>query len=528
MRNFHFPGRSTVHATRAMIATSHPLASQAGIEMLRKGGNAIDAAITATAVMCVVEPAMTGIGGDCFTIIAKKGQKPFALNGAGRAPKAATADWYAKKNIAAIPMQSPHAVTIPGAVDTWATLLKDHGRKTFADVLAPAIEYAERGFAVTPRVAFDWELLVPKIRGNAGATMHLLKDNRAPRAGEVMRFPQLAESLKRIARDGREGFYAGETAADIVAEMREMGGLHTLEDFAAQKCTYVDPISVRYKGVDLLELPPSNQGITALMLLKMLERLGPLSDDAVDTNRYHVMTEAVRLAYAARDRFVADPTMANVPVEYMLSDAFADDMVKRIDRKRRKDTLGEIPEPKGADTIYMCVVDEEGTMVSFINSIFSGFGSGLVTKKTGIVLQNRGQGFVLDPKHRNCIAPGKRPLHTLIPAMVMKDGKPHIAYGVMGGQFQAAGHVLVLSNMLDYGMDAQEAIDSPRIFYEGGTLWCEDSVPESVFQGLAKLGQPVARKPEPWGGSQMVMLDHANGTVVGASDPRKDGMAIGY
>ena len=528
MRSFHFPGRSTVHGTRGMIACSHPLASQAGIEMLRKGGNAIDAAITATAVMCVVEPAMTGIGGDCFTIIAKPGQKPVALNGSGRAPRAATADWYARKGITQIATQSPHAVTIPGAVDAWATLLKEHGRKSFAEVLAPAIEYAGHGFAVAPRVAYDWETLVPKIRGNAGATMHLLKDNRAPRAGEVMRFPALAETLKRIARDGRDGFYAGETAADIVAEMREMGGLHTLEDLAAQRCSWVEPISVRYKGVDVLELPPANQGIVALLLLKMLERLGPLSDQPVDVGRYHVMTEAVRLAYVARDRFVADPDMAKVPVAHMLSDAFADELVRRIDRRKRKPDLGDIPEPKGSDTIYMCVADDEGTFVSFINSIFSGFGSGIVTRKTGIVLQNRGQGFVLDPRHRNCIAPGKRPLHTLIPGMMMKDGRPHAAFGVMGGQFQSAGHVLVVSNMLDYGLDPQEAIDSPRLFHEGGTLWCEESIPESVFQGLAKLGHPVARKSEPWGGSQMIMADRANGTLIGASDPRKDGMAIGY
>lgn len=528
MRNFHVPGRSTAHATRAMIACSHPLASLAGIEMLRRGGNAVDAAITATAVMCVVEPAMTGIGGDCFTIVAKPGEKPFALSGAGRAPKAATAEWYARKGITTIAMQSPHAVTIPGAVDAWATLLKDHGRKSFAEVLAPAIECAERGFAVTPRVAYDWELLVGKVRANAGATQHLLKDNRAPRAGEIMRFPALAATLKRIARDGRDGFYAGETAADIVAEMQEMGGLHTLEDFANQRCAYVEPIAVRHKGVDLLELPPANQGIVACLLMKMLARLGPLSDEPVDVQRYHVMTEAVRLAYAARDQFVADPDMAKVPVDHMLSDGFVEELVRRIDRKKRKADLGDIPQPKGSDTIYMAVVDEDGMLVSFINSIFSGFGSGLVTRKTGIVLQNRGQGFVLDPRHRNCIAPGKRPLHTLIPAMTMKDGKPLMAFGVMGGQFQAAGHALVLSNMLDYGLDPQEAIDSPRIFFEGGTLWCEDSVPEAVLQGLAKLGHPVARKPEPWGGSQIVMIDRANGTLVGASDPRKDGLAIGY
>ena len=529
MRNFHFPGRSPVYGKRGMIATSHPAASLAGIEMLKSGGNAVDAAICATAVMCVVEPAMTGIGGDCFTIIAKPGQKPIALNGSGKAPKAATAEWYARAGIKSIAMQSPHAVTVPGCIDAWATLLKDHGRKSFAEVLAPAIDYAENGFPVQPRVAHDWANLVDKVKANAGATQHLLVDGkRAPRVGETMRFPALARTLKAIAREGRDGFYAGEVAADMVAELKELGGLHTLEDFAAQRCAYVDPISVRYKGVDLLELPPNNHGIVALVLLKMLERLGPLSKASVSVDRYHIMMEAVRLVFAMRDEFVADPDRAEVPVAHMLSDAFADELVRRIDRKKRKPDLGPIPAPKGTDTIYMCVVDEEGTAVSFINSIFSGFGSGLATRKTGVVFHNRGQGFVLDPGHLNCIAPGKRPMHTLIPGMAMQDGKPLMALGVMGANFQPMGHVYVMTNVLDYGHDPQEALDDPRVFFEGNTLWCEDSVPASVYEGLAALSHPVARRPDPWGGGQVIKFDRANGMLIGASDPRKDGMAIGY
>ena len=528
MRNFHFPGRSPVIGRRAMIATSHPAATLAGIEMLRRGGNAVDAAITATAVMCVVEPAMTGIGGDCFALISKPGAKPIALNASGRAPKAATPQWYASQGIKTIGMQTPHAVTIPGAIDGWAMLLRDHGTKTFTDVLAPAIEQAEQGFPVQARVAADWAGLVDKINtGNDGARQHLLKDKRAPRAGEIMKFPALAKTLKRIAAKGRDGFYTGEVAEDIVAEMKALGGLHTMEDFAAQKASYVDPISVRYKGIDLLELPPNNHGIVALVLLKMLERLGPIGK-AVSIERYHVMMEAVRLTFAMRDTFVADPLMAKVPVEHMLSDAFADELVRRIDRKKRKPDLGPIPKPAGTDTIYMTVADEKGMVVSFINSIFSGFGSSLVTKKTGVVLQNRGQGFVLDPKHPNCIAPGKRPMHTLIPALAMKDGKPWASFGVMGANFQPMGHVYVMSNMLDYGMDPQETLDSPRVFFEGQTLWAEESVPDDVCNGLAKMGHPVERRPDPWGGGQIIKFDRENGTLIGASDGRKDGMAIGY
>jgi gamma-glutamyltranspeptidase / glutathione hydrolase len=528
MRSFHFPGRSPVIGTRAMCATSHPLASLAAIEMLRKGGNAIDAALTATAVMCVVEPAMTGIGGDCFAIIAKPGQKPIAFNASGKAPKAATAEWYAKAGIQQIETQTPHSVTVPGAIDGWSRLLKDHGTKTFSDILAPAIGYAENGWAVQPRVAFDWASLESKIRNNDGAKLHLLKDGRVPKAGEIMRSPALARTLRIIAEKGRDGFYTGEVAEDIVAELRALGGLQTVEDFANQTCAYVEPISVNYKGAEILELPPNNQGIVALVMLKMLERFGKLGDGPVSVERYHVMMEAVRLAYKMRDTFVADPVMADVPVTHMLSDAFADELVRRIDRKTRKADLGPIPKPGGSDTIYMTVVDESGMAVSFINSIYSGFGSGIVTKKTGIVLQNRGQGFVLDPKHPNCIAPGKRPMHTLVPALAMRNGHPWATFGVMGGNLQPAGHAYVMQNMLEYGLDPQEAIDCPRVFFENGVCWAEESVPQSVYDGLAALGHPMQRKPDPWGGGQMVVMDRDNGVLIGASDPRKDGMALGY
>ncbi len=528
MRNFHFPGRSPVIGRKAMCATSHPAASLAAIEIMRQGGNAVDAAIAATAVLCVVEPAMTGIGGDCFALIAKPGQKPIALNASGRAPAAATAEWYAKQGITQLVMQSPHAVTVPGAVDGWATLLKDHGRLSFAQILAPAIAQAENGFPVHARVGSDWAGLVDKIKANPAATELLLKDGRAPRVGEIMRFPALAKTLRRIADRGRDGFYAGDVAEDMVTSLRALGGLHTVEDFANQRSAYVEPISVSYKGADILELPPNNQGIVALVMLKVLERMGPLGKGPVDVERYHVMMEAVRLAFAMRDKFVADPEMASVPVDHMLSDAFADELAKRIDRKVRKPDLGPIPPPTGTDTIYLSVVDEQGMAVSFINSVYSGFGSGLAALKSGVVFHNRGQGFVLDPKHPNCIAPGKRPMHTLVPAMAMRDGKPWMAFGVMGANFQPMGHVYVVTNIMDYGLDPQEALDSPRVFFEGDTLWAEDSVPDDICNALKAMGHPIARRPEPWGGGQIVMIDRENGTVIGASDPRKDGMALGY
>jgi gamma-glutamyltranspeptidase/glutathione hydrolase len=528
MRNFHFPGRSPVYARRAMCATSHPAASLAAIEVLKQGGNAVDAAIATAAVLAVVEPHMTGIGGDCFALIAKPGLgKPVALNAAGRAPAGATADWLAKSGLARIEPTSVHAVTVPGAIDGWTRLLADYGTLPLGRLLEPAIELAEHGFAVSPRVATDWALNEARISTHAGAKAHLFKGGAVPPAGEVMRFPALAETLRIIAKDGREGFYAGAVAEDMVGELNALGGLHTLDDFAAQRASYVAPISVSYRGVDLWELPPSNQGIVALMILKMLERTG-LPADPVSVERYHVQLEAARLAFAMRDIFVADPDMADVPVEHLLSDAVIDELASCVDRTRRREDLGPLPQPAGSDTVYFAIVDSQGMAVSFINSLYDEFGSGIVTSKTGVVLHNRGKGFVCDPKHRNCIAPRKRPMHTLVPAMVLKGGEPHMVLGVMGAHFQPMGHVYVMTNVFHYGMDPQEAIDTPRAFFDGETVLVEESVPEAVIAGLRQLGHRIAPRRMPWGGAQVVRIDSDKGVLVGASDPRKDGLALGY
>jgi gamma-glutamyltranspeptidase/glutathione hydrolase len=529
MRSFHFPGRSPVYARRAMCATSHPLASLAAVETLKAGGNAVDAAIATAAVLAVVECPMTGIGGDCFAMLARPGKKPVALNAAGRAPRAATADWYAKERIARIETTSVHAVTVPGAVDGWCRLLEDHGTMPLPKLLAPAIELAKRGFVVAPRVAADWANGLRKFAG-AGARRHLLKDGRAPRAGEMMRFPALAATLEKIARRGRAGFYEGEVARDMVAELKKLGGLHTLEDFSAQagSAGYVKPISVGYRGVELVELPPSNQGIVALIMLEILARLGKAKAGPVSVERYHVFLEVARLAYAMRDAFVADPDMADVPVAHMLDDATIDRLAARVDRKRRRPELGPVPRPAGSDTVCFSIVDQKGLAVSFINSLYGDFGTGIVTTKTGVNFHNRGEGFVLDPSHPNCIAPGKRPMHTLVPAMVLKDGKPHMAFGVMGAHFQPIGHVYVMSNMFDYGMDPQEAVDCPRVFFDGDTVLVEEAVPADVAAGLEALGHRTARRSMPWGGAQIVVMDRDNGVLIGASDGRKDGLALGF
>jgi gamma-glutamyltranspeptidase/glutathione hydrolase len=526
MRSFHFPGRSPVYARRAMCATSHPLASLTAIDILKQGGNAVDAAIATAAVLAVVECPMTGIGGDCFALLAKPGQAPVALNAAGRAPMAATADWYSAKGIKRIETTSVHAVTVPGAIDGWCRLLADHGTMPLARLLEPAIALAEEGFAVTSRVATDWANGARKFVG-AGARQNLLKDGRVPKVGEVMRSPALAATLKRIAKEGRDGFYKGEVAADMVAELNALGGLHTLDDFAAQSSSYVTPIKVRYRDLDLVELPPSNQGIVALVMLKMLAKLGR-TGEAVSAERYHTITEAARLAFAMRDTFLADPDMAKVPVEHILDDKVIATLVSRIDPKRRRDDLGPVPQPAGTDTVCFSIVDAQGLAISFINSLYADFGTGICTLKTGVNFHNRGEGFVLDPRHRNCIAPRKRPMHTLVPALALRNGEVAMAFGVMGAHFQPMGHVYVMSNLEDYGMDHQEAVDCPRVFFEGGETVIEESVPQSVRDGLKALGHTLRVRPLPWGGAQVVAIDRANDVLIGASDPRKDGMALGY
>jgi gamma-glutamyltranspeptidase/glutathione hydrolase len=507
------------------------MASLTAIETLKAGGNAVDAAIATAAVLAVVEPHMTGVGGDCFALIARPGlDRPIALNAAGRAPAGATAEWLAKSGLSGtghIAPTVPHAVTVPGAVDGWTRLLADYGSLPLDRLLEPAIGLAEHGFAVAPRVAADWALHQDRISHHAGARRHLFRHGRVPREGEVMRFPALAQTLRTIAREGREGFYAGAVAEDIVAELNALGGLHTLNDLAAQSSSYVAPISVSYRGTELWELPPSNQGIVALMLLKMLERIG-LPQDPLSVERYHVQLEAARLAFAMRDTFVADPDMADVPVEHLLSDTVIGGLAGRVDRRRRRDDLGPLPQPPGSDTVCFAIVDAQGMAVSFINSLYDDFGSGIVTAKTGVVLHNRGKGFVTDPGHRNCIAPRKRPMHTLVPAMVFKDGRPHMAFGVMGAHFQPMGHVYIMTNMFHYGMDAQQAVDTPRVFFDGETVLVEESVPEAVVAGLRQLGHRVAARPMPWGGAQVVLIGQEGDVLVGASDPRKDGCALGY
>ncbi len=529
MRDIHFPGRSTVHSINGMCATSHPLAAETAIATLRAGGNAVDAAVAASAVLCVVEPYSTGIGGDCFVLLSKKGGGDvIGLNGSGRAPKAAHVDWYLERGIKEIGLSSIHSVTIPGAIDAWERLLADHGTMELGRVLEPAIGFAEQGFPVSPRIAGDWGLLARRIEKDEGARRHYLIDGRAPRTGEVFKSPALARTLRLIAAKGRKGFYEGPVAEDMVATLNAHGGLHTLDDFAATKANYVEPVRTRYRGRDILEIPPNGQGITALLMLNILERFGLSGLDPNGAERHHLEAEASRLAFEVRDRYVADPDFRAVPVEHMLSAGLADELASRIDPDRALADVKAAAGPVYRDTVYISVVDRDRNAVSFINSLYFGFGAAVVAPECAVTFQNRGAGFTIDPKHPNRIEGGKRPLHTIIPGMMLEGGRATMPFGVMGGAYQPVGHAHLVTNLVDFGMDVQTAIDNPRSFHVAGRIEVERGVGPTAREGLASLGHEVADAFLPWGGGQAILIDWKEGGLVGGSDPRKDGAAIGY
>lgn len=529
MRDLQQPGRSVVHATNGAAATSHPLSTLAAMEILQAGGNAIDAAVAACAVQCVVEPMSTGIGGDCFVLLQKGAQGPvIGLNGSGHAPEGLTADHLLGQGISQIGLESPHSVTVPGAVDAWCRLLEDHGSMGIDRVLQRAIHYAAEGFAITPRVSVDWSRNVKRLSGDANSTAQYLRNGASPKVGQTWQSPELAETLKRIAAQGRDGFYAGPVADDIVSYLNSIDATHTLDDFTAQRCEYVDPISSEYAGRQITEIPPNGQGITALLMLNILKGYDLSAYGPVSVERLHIEAEATRLAFAARDQHVADPRQADVPVEMLLSGEFADELRNRISLSHAMPDDDQATGPQYRDTVYLTVVDRDLNCVSFINSLYFAFGSCKTAPKSGVLLQNRGAGFVVKPGHPNCIAPRKRPLHTIIPGMALKDGRCEISFGVMGGGYQPVGHAHVLTNIYDYGMDVQEAIDCPRAFHVGGKLDVERSLPRDVVEGLAALGHETNEPEMPWGGGQAIMIDYANGTLAAGSDPRKDGMAMGY
>lgn len=531
-RDFQRPGRSPARAPRAMVATSNPLATEAGLAILRKGGNAIDAAIAACAVLAITEPHQTGIGGDCFVLFAPRGtDEVIAYNGSGRAPAGVNVEDVRRRLPGGIGETCIEAVTIPGAIDAWFTLSADHGKLPWKEVLEPAIAYATHGVPVGDRTAFDWQLCGDKIRNSPGlAELFLDGEGQIHRPGHRMTFPALAHTLKIIAEQGAAGFYQGEVARSMVETLRTAGGAHTLDDFAAHHGEYVKPVSYTYRDYTVHQCPPNGQGVIALLILALISELPLDPEGPLGPWRMHALIEAGRRAFALRDRNLADPAYSGFDWDYWLQPEVLrrEAAAIRPDARLADDALLEWVAHR--DTTYVAVVDEERNAVSLINSVFDSFGTGIMDRNTGVVFQNRGMSFSLDPKHPNVLAPGKRPMHTIIPGMVTRGGRAVMPYGVMGGHFQPVGHALLLSHMLDYGLDVQTAMDLPRLYPDPveRKVQMERGIDDALRRHLEGLGHVLSVIEEPIGGAQAIWIDEETGMLCGGSEPRKDGCASGY
>lgn len=525
MRDFQKQGRSAVFATNGMCATSHPLAAKVAVQMLEAGGNAVDAAIAGAVLLGICEPQMTGIGGDCFVLLTPPGEdRVVALNGSGRAPAGLDANLLRDKGMTTVPLGGPEAVTIPGAVDAFCRLSADFGKLGLKASLAPAIHYADAGVPVAPRVAFDWALSTDALQGTARDAY--LINGKAPTAGQIFRAPGQADVLRRIAMNGREAFYEGEVAEDMVVALNARGGVHTLDDFANCASEYTAPITGGYGGLDLWEHPPNGQGATAILLLNILKHFDIAGMDPFGIERAHIEAEATKLAYDARNRFVADPDYMT-KIDHMMAPETAAGLAALINPKKAMPTSVPGTEAVHKDTIYITVVDKDRMCVSLIYSVFHSFGSGIASNKFDVLFQNRGAGFTLDKGHPNEAGGDKRPMHTIIPGLLKKDGSNYMPFGVMGGAYQSTGHARFVTNLSEFGMDVQTAIDRPRCFADNGTLKVETTYGPDVHAGLADLGHNVMIPEGPIGGAQAIALGD-DGVLIGGSDPRKDGCALGY
>jgi gamma-glutamyltranspeptidase/glutathione hydrolase len=517
--------RSVVMAREGIVATSQPLAAEAGISILQQGGNAFDAAIATALTLGVVEPMSTGIGGDAFLLYACAADgQIYGVNGSGRCPRRLTLEALQQQGIEGIPQRGLGSVTVPGAIDAFFEVHQRHGALAFADLFEPAIRYASGGFPVSEIIATQWQAAVPWLSQWPSSARTYLLDGKAPQAGEVHRQPDLARTLQLLAVEGREAFYRGDIARRIVQFSQEHGGFFELDDFASHTTEWVEPISTDYRGYTMLELPPNGQGITALIALNLLEASDLTTLEYGSAPYYHLLIEATKQAFADRNRYVADPAHAQLPVQGLLSKAYAAVRRQEISLDQAGDYAPGDPVPF-SNTVYVCCVDRERNVVSLIHSLFMGFGSGVVAGDTGVCLHNRGSGFVADPAHPNVLAPNKRPFHTIIPAMILKHGQPWLCYGVMGGDMQAQGHIQVAVNMIDFDMNVQEALEAPRYRILGGRLVAlERAIPPAVRHELEALGHELLA----YGGGQAILIDHERGVLQGGSDFRKDGCAIGY
>jgi gamma-glutamyltranspeptidase/glutathione hydrolase len=537
-----FATRSVVHARNGMVAAAHPLAVHIGLDILKEGGSAVDAAIAVNAALGFLEPVSCGIGGDLFAIVwhAESGRL-YGLNGSGRAPLALAADKVTPDADGTIPLYSPYAWSVPGTVDGWFALHERFGKLPMEELLAPAIRAAEKGEPVPQVIAAAWQRGARIFGDMPGFAATFLPGGEPPREGEIFRNPDLARSYRLLAEKGRDAFYRGAIAEAIVAFSERHGGFFSPEDFSRHDSEWVEPISTDYRGVTLYELPPNGQGLAALQMLNILENFDLKAMGRDSSLFWHVMTEAKKLAFEDRARYYADPAFAEVPVRGLLSKEYGRKRAALIDLEKAAPRVqaGQ-PRLHRGDTTYLTVADESGNMVSLIQSNYTGFGSGYVVEGWGFGLQNRGGLFNLDPESANYLEPGKRPFHTIIPAFAFKDGKPWLSFGVMGGDMQPQGHVQVLVNLVDFGMNLQEAGDAPRFYHGGsseptgtvmtggGVLSLESGVPRRIRRDLVRMGHEVSETIGRYGGYQAIARDPATGVYSGATESRKDGCAMGY
>ncbi|MCK8520107.1 gamma-glutamyltransferase [Aquimarina sp. D1M17] len=537
-----FATRSEVLGQNGMVATSHPLATQVGLDVLKKGGNAIDAAIAANAALGLMEPTGCGIGGDLFAIVWDgKTKKLYGLNASGRSPQKLSLEYFNKQGMKKIPSHGPLPVSVPGAVDGWFELHKKFGSKPMSEILAPAIDYAEKGFPLTELIAWYLQRSIPfyESKGfpNIADTYKNQNGGILPNEGEIYKNPYLANTYKKIAEGGRDAFYKGDIAKTIGTFISEQGGFLSAKDLADHKSEWVEPVSVNYRGYDVWELPPNGQGIAALQMLQILKGYDFSNIEFGSTEHLHLFTEAKKLAFEDRAKYYADMNFFDVPVSQLLSDDYAKNRRAQIGKRAGKYNAGEI---SAGETIYMTVADKEGTMISLIQSNYRGMGSGMVPPKLGFMLQDRGELFSLTPGQANTFEPGKRPFHTIIPAFITKDGKPFVSFGVMGGDFQPMGHTQIVMNLVDFGMNLQEAGDAPRWDHTGGaspmgqtttntgTVRTESGIPYTTIRGLMDKGHRIGTARGIYGGYQAILWDDDNKVYHGASESRKDGQAAGY
>jgi gamma-glutamyltranspeptidase/glutathione hydrolase len=538
-----FATRSEVFAQNGMVATSQPLATQIGIDVLKRGGTAMDAAIAANAALGLMEPTGNGIGGDLFAIVwDAKSQKLYGYNGSGRSPKSLTLEWFQENGYEKVPSWGPLPVSTPGTVDAWFALHQRFGKLPMKDLLAPAVAYAREGFPVSELIAYYWQRSVPRLGQYPGFLEQFTLDGKAPGKGQIWKNANLASTLEAIALGGRDAFYKGRIAKVIGNYMKANGGFLTYDDMAEHSGEWIEPVSTNYRGYDVWELPPNGQGIAALQMLNILEGYDLKSYGFGSVEHIHLFVEAKKLAFEDRAKFYADPAFAQAPVARLISKEYAAERRKLISMEKAATSAAPGEFQTQGDTIYMTTADRHGNMVSLIQSNYRGMGSGMAPTGLGFILQDRGEMFVLKPGHANSYAPGKRPFHTIIPGFITKDGRPWLSFGVMGGDTQPQGHALIVSNLIDFGMNLQEAGDAPRIQHDGstspegqakpmtdgGTIEIETGFDYATIRELMRKGHKVRFADGTFGGYQAIGWDEKNRTYIGASEGRKDGQASGY